>query len=352
LGNHLAGSCLGYGHPGAVVQEFQMGIYLAAVYIVFGFAGLIWSADRFVLGASTTARNLGVSPLIIGLTIVAFGTSAPEIFTSAAASLQGSPTIAVGNAIGSNIANLGIVLAITVLIHPVEIPLSLMKKELPALLLVSFICFVVFADFTLNYFDGVLLLFLVIVFAWRILKNLEVLNKDEEGEEGKIIDPDEISDEFIAEISTAKALGLLLFGLVLLVISANILVEGARSVALSLGVSELIIGLTVMAIGTSLPELATSLTSAFKGHYDLVLGNIIGSNIMNILLVLPVPSLLSPFVIQQEVLTRDYATMMLITLGTAYFLYMRSRKKQRIGRLGGTVLLTIYIAYTGLLIIS
>lgn len=329
-----------------------MGIYLAAVYIVFGFAGLIWSADRFVLGASTTARNLGVSPLIIGLTIVAFGTSAPEIFTSATASLQGSPTIAVGNAIGSNIANLGIVLAVTVLIHPVEIPLSLMKKELPALLLVSFICFVVFADFTLNYFDGVLLLFLVIVFAWRILKNLEVLDKDEDGEEGKIIDPDEISDEFIAEMSTAKALGLLLFGLVLLVISANILVEGARSVALSLGVSELIIGLTVMAIGTSLPELATSLTSAFKGHYDLVLGNIIGSNIMNILLVLPVPSLLSPFVIQQEVLTRDYATMMLITLGTAYFLYMRSRKKQRIGRLGGTVLLTIYIAYTGLLIIS
>lgn len=327
-----------------------MGIYLAAVYIVFGFAGLIWSADRFVLGASTTAKNLGVSPLVIGLTIVAFGTSAPEIFTSATASLQGSPPIAVGNAIGSNIANLGIVLAITVLIHPIEIPLSLMKKELPALLLVSAICFVVFADFTLNYFDGILLLFLTIVFAWRILKNLDVLEKDEG--KGKIINPDEITEEFIGEMSTPKALGLLLFGLVLLIISANILVEGARSVALSLGISELIIGLTVMAIGTSLPELATSLTSAFKGHYDLVLGNIIGSNIMNILLVLPVPSLLSPFVIQPEVLTRDYATMMLITLGCAYFLYMRSRKKQRIGRVAGTVLLATYIAYTALLIIS
>lgn len=329
-----------------------MGIYLSAVYIVFGFAGLIWSADRFVLGASTTARNLGVSPLVIGLTIVAFGTSAPEIFTSATASLQGSPSIAIGNAIGSNIANLGIVLAITVLIHPIEIPLSLMKKELPALLGVSAICFVIFADFTLNYFDGVLLLFLAVVFIWRILKNLQVLNVDEEGEVGTIIDPQEISEDFIGEMSTPKALTLLFFGLILLIISANILVEGARSVATTLGISELIIGLTVMAIGTSLPELATSMTSALKGHYGLVLGNIIGSNIMNILLVLPVPALISPVVIQPVVLTRDYATMMIITLGCAYFLYMRSRKKQRIGRVAGTVLLTIYIAYTALLIIG
>ncbi|MDG2174954.1 MAG: calcium/sodium antiporter [Gammaproteobacteria bacterium] len=329
-----------------------MGIYLSAVYIVFGFAGLIWSADRFVLGASTTARNLGVSPLVIGLTIVAFGTSAPEIFTSATASLQGSPSIAIGNAIGSNIANLGIVLAITVLIHPIEIPLSLMKKELPALLGVSAICFVIFADFTLNYFDGVLLLFLAVVFIWCILKNLQVLNVDEEGEVGTIIDPQEISEDFIGEMSTPKALTLLFFGLILLIISANILVEGARSVATTLGISELIIGLTVMAIGTSLPELATSMTSALKGHYGLVLGNIIGSNIMNILLVLPVPALISPVVIQPVVLTRDYATMMIITLGCAYFLYMRSRKKQRIGRVAGTVLLTIYIAYTALLIIG
>ena len=329
-----------------------MGIYLSAVYIVFGFAGLIWSADRFVLGASTTARNLGVSPLVIGLTIVAFGTSAPEIFTSATASLQGSPRIAIGNAIGSNIANLGIVLAITVLIHPIEIPLSLMKKELPALLGVSAICFVIFADFTLNYFDGVLLLFLAVVFLWRILKNLQVLDIDEEGEVGTIINPKEISEDFIGEMSTAKALALLFFGLILLIISANILVEGARSVATTLGISELIIGLTVMAIGTSLPELATSMTSALKGHYDLVLGNIIGSNIMNILLVLPVPALISPVVIEPVVLTRDYATMMIITLGCAYFLYMRSRKKERIGRVAGTVLLTIYIAYTALLIIG
>jgi len=329
-----------------------MGIYLSAVYIVFGFAGLIWSADRFVLGASTTARNLGVSPLVIGLTIVAFGTSAPEIFTSATASLQGSPNIAIGNALGSNIANLGIVLAITVLIHPIEIPLSLLKKELPALLGVTALCFIIFADMTLNYYDGILLLFLVSVFAWRVFRNLDVLDLDDGPHHKTIIDPAEVSDEFIGDMSTPRALALLLFGLVLLIISSNILVEGARNVALTLGVSELVIGLTVMAVGTSLPELATSITSALKGHYDLVLGNIIGSNIMNILLVLPVPAFLSPFVIQREVLIRDYPAMVIITLGCAYFLYMRAHRKQRIGRLAGTVLLTIYLAYTATLILG
>jgi cation:H+ antiporter len=153
-------------------------------------------------------------------------------------------------------------------------------------------------------------------------------------------------------MSTQKALVLLVFGLVLLIISSNILVEGARSIATTLGVSELVIGLTVMAIGTSLPELATSITSAFKGHYDLVLGNIIGSNIMNILLVLPVPAFLSPFVMESEVLTRDYPTMIVITLGCTYFLYMRARQGKKIGRMAGTVLLAMYIAYTASLIIG
>ena len=328
-----------------------MGIFTAAIYIVFGFAGLIWSADRFVLGASTTAKNLGVSPLVIGLTIVAFGTSAPEIFTSATASLQGSPNIAVGNALGSNIANLGIVLAITVLLHPIDIPLSLLKKEIPALLLVSGLCFVIFADLTLNKYDGLLLLVVLATFAWRLFRNMTMLEKEHIVQEDDLINAEEVT-EYIADISTQKAMGLLLFGLVLLVISSNILVAGARSIATTLGVSELVIGLTVMAVGTSLPELATSITSAFKGHYDLVLGNIIGSNIMNILLVLPVPAFLSPFVIAPVVLTRDYAMMMLITLGCTFFLFMRSRQNKKIGRLAGTVLLAMYIAYTASLIIG
>ncbi len=329
-----------------------MGIFVSAIYIVFGFAGLIWSADRFVLGASTTARNLGVSPLVIGLTIVAFGTSAPEIFTSASASLQGAPSIAIGNALGSNIANLGIVLALTVLLHPIEIPLSLLKKELPALLGVSALCFVLFYDLTLNLFDGLLLLVVLAVFAWRLMKNMKFLEKDHVSGDNDIINAEEVTEYIDDDMSTPKALALLAFGLVLLIISSNILVEGARSIATSLGVSELVIGLTVMAVGTSLPELATSITSAFKGHYDLVLGNIIGSNIMNILLVLPVPAFLSPFVMEPEVLTRDYPTMMIITLGCTYFLYMLARQGKKIGRVAGTVLLGMYIAYTASLIIG
>lgn len=329
-----------------------MGIFVSAIYIVFGFAGLIWSADRFVLGASTTARNLGVSPLVIGLTIVAFGTSAPEIFTSATASLQGAPSIAIGNALGSNIANLGIVLALTVLIHPIEIPLSLLKKELPALLAVSVLCFVIFYDLTLNLFDGLLLLVVLGIFIWRLMKNMKFLEKDHVSDQNDIINADEVTEYIADDMSTPKALALLLFGLVLLIISSNILVEGARSIATTMGVSELVIGLTVMAIGTSLPELATSITSALKGHYDLVLGNIIGSNIMNILLVLPVPAFLSPFVMESEVLTRDYPTMMIITLGSTYFLYMRARQGKKIGRVAGTVLLGMYIAYTASLIIG
>lgn len=329
-----------------------MGIFTSAIYIVFGFAGLIWSADRFVLGASTTARNFGVSPLVIGLTIVAFGTSAPEILTSATASIQGAPSIAVGNALGSNIANLGIVLAITVLIYPIEIPLSLLKKELPALLLVSAIVFIIFIDRTLNIFDGLLLLLVLSVFAWRMFKNLDSMEERAKQHDEYIIDPEEVTEEFIADMPTYKALGLLFFGLILLIFSANILVEGARNIAFTLGVSELVIGLTVMAIGTSLPELATSLTSAHKGHYDLVLGNIVGSNIMNILLVLPVPAFISPVVVDSVVLTRDYPTMMVITLGCAYFLYLRARQGKKMGRLSGTVLLGMYIAYTAILIIG
>ena len=328
-----------------------MGIITAAVYMVFGFSGLIWSANRFVLGAASTARNLGVSPLVIGLTVVAFGTSAPEIFTSATASLQGAPSIAIGNAIGSNIANLGIVLGITVLLHPIDIPLSLLKKELPALILISTICFLIFIDLTLNMFDGLLLLVFLATFIWRLSKNMKVLEKEHVIQEEDIINTEEAT-EYITDIPTSKAIGLLISGLIMLVISSNILVEGARSIAATLGVSELVIGLTVVAIGTSLPELATSITGAFKGHYALVLGNIIGSNVMNILLVMPIPAFLSPFVLESVVLTRDYPTMMLFTLVCAYFLYLRARQGRKVGRVIGTVLLGMYIAYTATLILS
>ena len=325
-----------------------MSFLAASLAIIVGFVGLIWSSDKFVLGASSTARNFGVSPLIIGLTIVAFGTSAPEIFSSASASIRGVPYIAVGNALGSNIANLGLVLAITVLLCPIAIPESILKKELPALFLVTAACFIVFADMSINWIDGILLLGILAIFTWRLSINRAVLAEQHMVSSEQVIDAEEVTD-YIQEMSTTRALLYLFMGLVLLIISANVLVTGAIEVARALGVSELVIGLTIIAIGTSLPELAASITSAVKGHHDLVLGNIIGSNIMNILLVLPVPAFISPMNLDAPVLYRDYSTMAFITLLAIFMLYINTRQQRKIGRLSGSILLIVYFAYTALL---
>lgn len=318
---------------------------LSVISIVAGFIGLIWSADKFVLGASTTARNLGVSPLMIGLTIVAFGTSAPEIFTSIEAALKGVPILAIGNALGSNIANIGLVLAVTAIVCPIVIPVSLLKQELPVLLLVTFSVFFLLQDALLNWLDGLILLAILILFVWRLIANKTSI-------ETEVSSKADDTSEFIADIPTPKALGLMLFGLIILIASSKILVYGASNIALALGVSELIIGLTIVAIGTSLPELAASITSALKGHHELAVGNIIGSNIFNILLVLPIPAFMAPLSIPAIVVWRDYATMCGLTVLLSIFMYALVRKNKKLGRKLGTVLLLLYLAYTGVLIAS
>ncbi len=318
---------------------------LFALAIIVGIMGLIWSADRFVLGASSTAHNFGVSTLVIGLTIVSFGTSAPEIFTSASAALRGAPELAIGNVIGSNITNIGLVLSITALVCPIIIPTSLLKEELPALLIVTFAGVLIFLDLYLGWTDGLILLSLLVFLSWMLFKRKGSLS------ESHIVEDDEIS-EYIAEISTKKALGLMLFGLALLIISANILVYGATGVARALGVSELIIGLTIVAIGTSLPELAASITGALKGHHDLAIGNVVGSNIMNLLLVLPVPAFLAPLTVEQAVLSRDLPVMLLMTLVLAALIVINIKLQKKLGRLVGIVLLLLYLSYTGLLFVT
>ena len=314
---------------------------LFTLAIIGGIIGLIWSADRFVLGASTTARNLGVSPLIIGLTIVSFGTSAPEIVTSATAALRGSPELAIGNVLGSNIANIGLVLGITALVCPIIIPSSLLKEELPVLLIVTFAALFIFQDLYLNWVDGIILLVLLALFTWFVLKLKKSLSKTKLAEE-------EVA-EFIADFSTAKSLGLMFFGLILLLISANLLVYGATGIAVAFGVSEVIIGLTVVAIGTSLPELAASVTSVLKGHHELAIGNVVGSNILNLLLVLPVPAFLAPLYIDAVVFWRDAGVMLLMTLLLTVFLVVKIKTGQKFGRFLGAVLLVLYLSYTAIL---
>ncbi len=315
---------------------------LFTLAIIGGIIGLVWSADRFVLGASTTARNLGVSTLIIGLTIVSFGTSAPEIVTSATAALRGYPELAIGNVLGSNIANIGLVLGLTALVCPIIIPSSLLKEELPVLLIVTFAALFIFQDLYLGWVDGIILLVLLDLFTWFVLKIKKSLSDTQLSEDEEVA-------EFIADISTLKALGLMLFGLILLLISANLLVFGATGIARALGVSELVIGLTIVAIGTSLPELAASITSVLKGHHDLAIGNIVGSNILNLLLVLPVPAFLAPLYIDAVVLWRDVGVMLVMTLLLSAFLVFKIRSGKKFGRFFGAVLLVLYLSYTALL---
>jgi len=317
---------------------------LATGAIIAGLTILVWGADRFVMGAAALARNLGVSPLLIGLTIVGLGTSAPEILVSAMAVLQGNPELAVGNAVGSNVANIGLILGVTALVTPLLFKSAILRREYPILLVVSALAFVLLSDGELGFVDGVLLL-------GSLALTLGLLIHI--GLDRPASDP--MSDEFEAEIptdlSTLAASLWLLVGLALLLISSRMLVWGAVEVATALGVSDLVIGLTIVAIGTSLPELAASVMSALKGEPDIAVGNVIGSNIFNLLAVLSVPGLLAAPAISDAVLTRDMPVMLGLTL--ALFLMGRGRHGDgHINRVEGSILLACFIAYQGWLYIG
>jgi cation:H+ antiporter len=309
-------------------------MFLDPVIIILGFIGLIWGADKFVFGASALARNVGISPLMIGLTIVAFGTSAPEIFSSAVAALEDKPELAVGNALGSNLFNVGVALGVAAIISPLKPPASLISKEIPALLLVTFIAGALLFDLSLGRFDAFVLIAITAYFGYRLYRKRV--------KSGSL---PEITDAEISIISNAQALLYLALGLALLVLSAAALVAAATSIAEFFEVSTAIIGLTVVALGTSLPELAASVTCVLKGHHDLAIGNIVGSNILNLLAVLPFPGLFSPGPVESQLLFRDYTAVLLLTLLLAYFCYVGVKKDRMIGRMNGIIFLSIYCGW-------
>ncbi len=276
-----------------------------------------------------------MSPLLVGLTIVAMGTSAPEIFVSIMAALDGAGNLAVGNALGSNITNIGLVLGITALISPIPLQKKLLKKELPLLVLVSIIGGLVLMDLQLNLTDA-LILFAAMGFALYLM----FLDSSESGE--PIVDEDEAAA--IEGTPMRKALLLMVLGLAALLVSSRMLVDGAVSVATFYGVSELVIGLTIVAIGTSLPELAASVASALKGHHDIAIGNVIGSNIFNMLTVMPVPGLLAVTQVESMALYRDYAVMMVMTL-MLLALFVVNYRKGTMGRFSGLLLTGGFTAY-------
>jgi cation:H+ antiporter len=315
---------------------------LFIVAIVVGFAVLIWGADRFIDGAANIATNLGVAPLIVGLTIVGFGTSAPEMLVSALAALDGAPAMGIGNAIGSNIANVGLVLGVTTLIAPLVVHSDTLRREFPVLAFVMLLALVLIVDGELGLFDGGILFtgFILTLagMAWLAIKGHGHNDPLEQEFEQEYTDN---------QVSTGRAAWLFIIGLAGLLAGSKSLVWGATGVAHLLGVSDLIIGLTIVAIGTSLPELAASVISALKNEHDIAVGNVLGSNIFNLLAVLAMPGLIAPSQIDPMLLYRDFPFM--IGLAVSLFLFARFCSQGRIGRGAGILMLLVYIGYNGLL---
>ena len=308
--------------------------------IVLGLAVLVWSADRFVDGASATARYAGMPPLLIGMVIVGFGTSAPEIVVSIISAMEGNPGLALGNGYGSNIANIGLILGITALISPISVHSQVLRKELPILLLITLLSLALLWNGMLARTDAMVLLgVFVLLMAWSIRQGMSNGNDSMTGDEVKELDDN--------QMSLKQAIFWLVAGLLLLIISSRILVWGAVNIAQSFGVSDLIIGLTIVAIGTSLPELASSIAAIRKNEHDLAIGNVIGSNLFNTLAVVGLAGIIHPLEVAPEVISRDFMVMGGLTLSLFVLGYGFKGRQGRINRVEGALLLAVYGGYTG-----
>lgn len=316
---------------------------LAILALIVGLVLLVWSAGLFVEGSASTARHFGMPPLLIGMVIVGFGTSAPEMVVSALAAFEGSPGIALGNAYGSNIANIALILGVTALISPIMVHSTVLRKELPILMLLTVLSVVLIADLDLSRFDAlVMLLVFGCLMAWTIYQGLK--RKE-----------DSLANEI--ETKTAekamplkRAVFLLAAGLLMLIASSRILVWGAVEIAQIFGVSDMIIGLTIVAVGTSLPELASSVIAARKGEHDIALGNVLGSNLFNTLAVVGIAGSIHPFAVEPETLSRDMAVMGALTVSLFLIGYGFRGRQGRINRFEGAALLVVYVGYTAWLI--
>jgi len=316
-----------------------MELVTAVAAVAIGVALLIWGADLFVDGASSVAKNMRVPPMVIGLTIVSIGTSLPEMIVAAMAALDGNRDLGIGNAIGSNIANIGLVLGITALIIPLTVKSLTLRREMPVLFLVTALAFALMADGELSFNDGLILIVgLVMLLAWMTRIGM----KDRH-------DPliEEFTDAIPDNLSMGKSVLFFIVGLVVLIVSSRMVVWGAVDIAHYLGVSDLIIGLTIVAIGTSLPELVAAVVSALKGEADLAIGNVIGSNMFNILAVLAMPALIHPGAFASEALMRDFPIMLGFTV--ALFVVSFGLKGGKVTRFEGALLGSGFVAYLFLL---
>lgn len=311
---------------------------LAAVAVLAGFLLLIWSADRFVEGAAATASHAGMPSLLIGMVIVGFGTSAPEMVVSAMAALDGNPELALGNGIGSNIVNTGLILGITALVTPILVKSQIVRRELPLLFAIGLFAGYLLWDGALSRPESLVLVagFFVLI-GWTIYTGMRGRGDNLEAEAEK-----ELAEHMMP---LGKAIFWLVAGLALLIVSSRLLVWGAVEIAVTLGISDLIIGLTIVALGTSLPELAASVIAARKGEHDIAIGNVVGSNMFNLLAVVGIAGVISPMsALTSDILSRDWIVMMVLTAALFVMAY-GFRGQGRINRIEGGVLVAGFAAY-------
>ncbi|MWJ26607.1 calcium/sodium antiporter [Halomonas sediminis] len=317
---------------------------LPSLSVIVGLVLLIWSAERFIDGAASTSRWLGLSPLLIGMLVIGFGTSAPEMTVSVLAAAQGNPGLALGNAYGSNIANIGLVLGTVALITPLAVHSSVIRKEMPLLLVVTLLSALTLLDGVIARWEALTLIVILVAFI-----TFSIVRSKYQQEEDPLVQ--EVAESLDSKPMSLKvSLLWTLVGLVLLIASSRLLVWGAVEIALSFGVSDLIIGLTVVAVGTSLPELASSISALRRREHDLVLGNVVGSNLFNTLGVVGLAGLIMPIETGREVLMRDWSVMTGMTVLMILFAFAWRGRKRRINRVEGGMLLAMFIAYTAYMI--
>lgn len=318
---------------------------LPIVALITGLILLVWSADRFVESSASLARYFRVPPLLIGMVIIGFGTSAPEMVVSMLASIDGNAGIALGNAYGSNICNIALILGVSALINPIMVHSTVLRKELPILTLVTILTVFLLADLELSRLDAIILL---LVFAglivWTIMQGLQQKTDTLASEiESKTSEK---------EMPLKRSVFWLVTGLLLLIASSRLLIWGAVEIAQIFGVSDMIIGLTIVSVGTSLPEVASSIIAARKGEHDIALGNILGSNLFNTLAVVGIAGLIHPFAMEPETLSRDMLVMGALTISLFLIGYGFRGRQGRINRFEGAALLLVYVGYTAWLISS
>ncbi len=316
---------------------------LPVLAVIGGLVLLVWSAERFVDGAAATSRRLGVSPLLIGMLVLGFGTSAPELMVSALAAGQGNPGLALGNAYGSNIANIGLILGLVALFSPLSVHSGVIRRELPLLGGATLLSALLMWGGMIGRMEGSLLLVLLAAF---IL--LSIVQARRGGADALAVEAEE--SLAVHPMSLRAGLVWTLVGLLLLIVSSRILVWGAVAIAQGFGVSDLIIGLTVVAVGTSLPELASSVSALRRGEHDLVLGNVVGSNLFNTLGVVGLAAVIRPIEVSSDVLLRDWSLMAVMTALMVVFALGWRGRQGRINRLEGGLLLAMYLSYLGWMI--